>query len=90
MIGLNDNAYAILQLKNDDSNALRLFSSMGELRRMRLTPVTLEHYDVVYTSPLFAFDNIHAFLENTYEKFRRQSSGRLSWPKSFCIRHRGH
>ena len=60
--------YAILQLRRNEDTAYELFASMKELERMGLEP-DIDHYEVVYTAPLPAYQNRNALLEDIYVKF---------------------
>ena len=60
--------YAILQLRRNEDTAYELFASMKELERMGLEP-DIDHYEVVYTAPLPAYQSRNALLEDIYVKF---------------------
>ena len=68
---VND-AYAILQLRHDEENAVELFSSMKELERMGRAP-DVDHYEVVYTGSLpirpQTQSQINLQLESIFESF---------------------
>lgn len=66
-----DNCYAILQLRNDESCALELFSSTKELHRMGKKP-DIDHYEVVHFGNLSedpANQGIPSLLESLYETY---------------------
>ena len=60
--------YAILQLRSNEDTVYELFASMKELERMGLSP-DIDHYEVMYTEELPAYENRFQFLEDIYARF---------------------
>ena len=61
-------SYAILQLRSGDEMHYERWSSLRELDSMGLTP-DFDHYELVYSGPLPAYDNRNDLLENFYYQF---------------------
>ena len=60
--------YAILQLGSGDEMHYERWSSLRELDSMGLTP-DFDHYELVYSGPLPAYDNRNDLLEGFYYQF---------------------
>ena len=60
--------YAILQLRDIEETRMERFSSLRMLERMDME-VNIDHYEVVYITPLPIHTNRPAFLESVFEKF---------------------
>lgn len=64
----SQDGYAILQLRSREENVYELFASMKELERMGLAP-DIDHYEVMYTEELPAYESRYQFLESVYARF---------------------
>ena len=62
--------YAILQLNCDlpEPNAFEAFVSLKRLRRQGKEP-NIDHYEMVYTAPLPAYEDLNDMLEELYVRF---------------------
>ena len=61
-------SYAIMQLDSSKVTPFEPFSSLRLLEKYGLKP-NAEHYNIVYTDTLPAYQNIHVFLESVYSRF---------------------
>ena len=61
-------SYAIMQLDSSKVTPFEPFSSLRLLGKYGLKP-NAEHYNIVYTDTLPAYQNIHVFLESVYSRF---------------------
>ena len=70
--------YAILQLNCDlpEPNAFEAFVSLERLRRQGKEP-NIDHYEMVYTAPLPAYEDLNDMLEELYVRFN------IDRPKDF-------
>ena len=66
--GNQADSYAIMQLDSRKVTPFEPFSSLYLLEKYGLKP-NAEHYNIVYTDTLPAYQNIHVFLESTYSRF---------------------
>ena len=64
----SDNAYALLQVKDDPAYRYERFSSLDTLEREGKTP-DAAHYNIVYTSQLPPFLDMNSLLEGLYDRF---------------------
>lgn len=70
--------YAILQLNCDlpEPNAFEAFVSLERLRRKGKEP-NIDHYEMVYTAPLPAYEDLDGMLEELFVRFN------IGHPKDF-------
>ena len=60
-------SYAIMQLDSSKVTPFEPFSALRLLEKYGLKP-NAEHYNIVYTDTLPAYQNIHVFLESVYSR----------------------